>query len=297
MQFVSMESIKTMNMDKIFDCIRLIDVQQENLCFEKYSDNFDYNIPKFNYNDRKNEYKRSINIDNSIYLPETDGNDLLLFILVPTSIENKTLIMECVLNLTSKLESSQLFINNNNLNDQINLSCFKDILYNLHNLAITDDLTGAYNRRYINKVLPTEIMKCYSNKAPLSVLFADLDSFKNINDSYGHSAGDYILCEFVKEIKKEIQHTKGWIARYGGDEFLICMPNVDKDDAKSMAEKIVLKIKQQGFEYLKNNIDLTCSIGTYTVDEFENMQSHEAILKEVDSKLYEMKKSKHSISK
>lgn len=294
MQFVSMESINSMNMNKIFDCIRLIDVQQEKLYFEKYSDSFDYSIPKFNYDDRKNEYKRSISIDSSMYLPETDGNNLLLFILVPTFIENKALIMECVLNLTSKLESSQLFIKDDNLSDQINLSCFRDMLYNLHNLAITDDLTGAYNRRYINKVLPTEIMKCYSNKEPLSVLFADLDSFKNINDSYGHSAGDYILCEFVKEIKKEIQHTKGWIARYGGDEFLICMSNVDEDNAKSIAQKIMLKIKQQGFEYLKNNIDITCSIGTYTANEFEKIQSYEAILKEVDSKLYKMKKNKHS---
>jgi len=294
MQFVSMESINAMNMNKIFDCIRLIDVQQEKLYFEKYSDGFDYSIPKFNYDDRKNEYKRSISIDNSMYLPETDGNNLLLFILVPTFIENKALIMECILNLTSKLESSQLFIKDDNLSDQINLSCFRDMLCNLHNLAITDDLTGAYNRRYINKVLPTEIMKCYSNKEPLSVLFADLDSFKNINDSYGHSAGDYILCEFVKEIKKEIEHTKGWIARYGGDEFLICMANVDEDNAKRIAQKIMLKIKQQGFKYLKNNIDLTCSIGTYTANEFEQIQSYEAILKEVDSKLYKMKKNKHS---
>lgn len=291
MQINSKELMNMGYMDKLFDCVRLIDIQLKNLHQEKYIGTcIDY-IPKFNYEDRQDEYNRCLLSDLTICLPKNDDNRLLLYIIFPVLTENKKLIMECILNLTKKIELNQICIQGNGLQNLITSNHFGDTYNSLHNLAVTDELTGAYNRRHINQNLPIDIMKCFTKKIPLSVLFADLDSFKIVNDLYGHEAGDYLLCEFVEELQNSIKQRKGWVARYGGDEFLLCLTDVDNAKAKELAEKIREGVEQKNFRYCGHKVEITCSIGVYTVDSFEKIPSFDTILREVDAKLYEVKKA------
>ena len=94
-------------------------------------------------------------------------------------------------------------------------------------LSITDALTGAYNRRYLMEQLPREVERCRRYAYPLSVIMCDIDHFKQINDDYGHAAGDDVLQQFVARIQKSIRNNSDWIARYGGEEFLLVLPETD----------------------------------------------------------------------
>ncbi|HEY2662809.1 MAG TPA: diguanylate cyclase, partial [Candidatus Binataceae bacterium] len=91
-------------------------------------------------------------------------------------------------------------------------------------LSITDALTGAYNRRYLMEQLPRELERCRRYAYPLSVLMCDIDHFKAINDARGHAAGDEVLQQFAARAQKSIRSNSDWVARHGGEEFLIVLP-------------------------------------------------------------------------
>src|SRR5258708_27609550 len=91
-------------------------------------------------------------------------------------------------------------------------------------LSITDALTGAFNRRYLMDQLPRELERCRRYAYPLSVIMCDIDHFKRINDEQGHAAGDDVLQQFALRIQKMIRSHSDWIARYGGEEVLLGLP-------------------------------------------------------------------------
>src|SRR5277367_4681543 len=105
-------------------------------------------------------------------------------------------------------------------------------------LSITDALTGAYNRRYLMEQLPRELERCRRHRIPLSVLMCDIDHFKTINDAKGHAAGDEVLQQFAARAQKSIRSNSDWVSRYGGEEFLIVLPETAHEGAVSVAEKI-----------------------------------------------------------
>ena len=94
-------------------------------------------------------------------------------------------------------------------------------------LSITDLLTGIYNRSYLNERLPQEIDRSFPYKHPSSLLMCDIDCFKRINDTYGHLIGDQILRNFVFCLNGSIRKSIDWMVRYGGEEFLIVLPETN----------------------------------------------------------------------
>ncbi|MEG0663857.1 MAG: GGDEF domain-containing protein, partial [Clostridia bacterium] len=126
-------------------------------------------------------------------------------------------------------------------------------------------------------------------KNPLSLIFIDLDNFKNINDMFGHGAGDYILNQFSINTQKFIKNDVDWIARYGGDEFLICLNNTNYERAKQIANKIKDKTNENNFIYKTKNIKLTCSLGVYTYSDYDNLIDLNEIIHRVDKILYKAK--------
>ncbi len=275
MQNYSNNLINMEYMNKLFDCIRLIDVEFKSIYQEKRIDTCVDFIPEFNFEHRQDIYHQCLAQDSAIYLSKKESHCLLMYVVLPTLVDKKRLVMECIVNMTKRLDINQLY----NSND------------NLYKLAITDELTGAYNRRYINQKLPLAIEKCFKNRIPLSLIFLDIDSFKIVNDLYGHEAGDYLLCEFVEELQNITKENTDWVARYGGDEFLLCLTGMDNLDAKEIAELIRETVEQKLFVYSGHRIEITCSIGVYTVDSFHAIPKFEKILREVDIKLYEAKKA------
>lgn len=108
----------------------------------------------------------------------------------------------------------------------------------VHRLSITDALTGCFNRRVIEERLPSEIERARRYGRPLSVIFADIDHFKLINDTHGHPAGDAVLRDFGNLLMGQLRNQVDWVARYGGEEFLIVLPESDLAHARLAAERL-----------------------------------------------------------
>lgn len=151
-------------------------------------------------------------------------------------------------------------------------------------LANTDSLTGAYNRRYLNEFSITYLKINQREKSDLSLLMIDLDDFKIINDTYGHKVGDEVIQSLVN-ISKILLRENDLIIRFGGDEFLILLPNTNIENAKLVALKLIDSISI----YNKNKeISFTVSIGSSQFN--ENDKSIENMIKRADESLYEAKK-------
>jgi len=128
--------------------------------------------------------------------------------------------------------------------------------------AVTDALTGLHNRRYMESHLGTLVEQAASRGKPLSILVLDIDFFKAINDTYGHSAGDDVLKEFSQRLKKAVRGID-LACRYGGEEFVVVMPDTDIGVATMVAERLRRRIATEPFSIQQGNrnLEVTISIG------------------------------------
>ncbi len=158
----------------------------------------------------------------------------------------------------------------------------------LHELSITDTLTGIYNRRYFFEVSQNIVSIALREKKETTLLMLDIDHFKSVNDKYGHDAGDFILTSVTQEVSKVLRDSDIF-ARVGGEEFTVLLNNTSLDGAKIIAEKIRKKVDEKTFVYESTSLDLTISIGVATVD--KEKVSIDALYKKADEQLYKAKES------
>jgi len=156
-------------------------------------------------------------------------------------------------------------------------------------MAITDALTGLYNRRYMESHLGTLIEQAQSRGRPLVLLIVDIDLFKSINDTHGHDAGDDVLREFAIRLKKSIRGID-LACRYGGEEFVVVMPETDMAVATVVAERIRRRIAAEPFAVDKGAkaIPVTISIGLSALGAAGDDTA--SILKRADQALYRAKR-------
>ncbi len=157
--------------------------------------------------------------------------------------------------------------------------------------AITDDLTGAYNRRKLKDDLKEELERSerYNNK--LSVLMIDIDWFKEYNDFHGHQKGDKLLIRLIRTISYNIRFTDK-LYRYGGEEFVVLLPETGEEEAKDVAEKLRKMVEEKKFEGADKsqpNLIITISIGISSYP--KNGSSSPELVQAADSAMYEAKKS------
>ena len=153
--------------------------------------------------------------------------------------------------------------------------------------SVTDDLTGLYNSRYLNLVLRRESKRASRSGRPLSLLFLDLDGFKQVNDTHGHLAGSKALVEAAGIIKGSARETDV-AARFGGDEFSVILPDTGRDGAVSVAERIRDRIN--ACQFLASDglsIHLTASIGVATLPDVA--ASAEELIRAADVAMYRVK--------
>jgi|WetSurMetagenome_2_1015567.scaffolds.fasta_scaffold38441_2 diguanylate cyclase (GGDEF)-like protein len=151
--------------------------------------------------------------------------------------------------------------------------------------ATVDKLTQIYNRQKLDEVLAYELNRGKKEGSRFSLLLIDIDYFKLVNDRCGHLTGDAILVEFTARLKTVIQRTSDVIGRWGGEEFLCIIPDADKKQTKTLAEKLRRAICSTPFP---QNIKLTCSIGTTTSTAKD---TEHIMLRRVDAALYEAKEN------
>ena len=152
----------------------------------------------------------------------------------------------------------------------------------LEKLATTDELTGLWNRRMIFKKLEEEISRARRYPEPLTILLLDVDHFKEINDCYGHLQGDRVLQGIARAIQDEVREVD-IPGRYGGEEFLILLPNTDVEGARAVAERIRKRIQETTF-----GEELTATIsGGLSLYQGENL---EEFLHRADKKLFQAKR-------
>ncbi|MDQ8726262.1 PleD family two-component system response regulator [Bradyrhizobium sp. LHD-71] len=165
----------------------------------------------------------------------------------------------------------------------------RDNVQNSIEAAITDALTGLHNRRYMESHLVTLAEQAGVRGKPLALMVLDIDYFKSINDSYGHDAGDDVLREFAVRIRKSIRGID-LACRFGGEEFVIVMPETDMHVAGVVAERLRKSIAGEPFTIEKGakRIDVTISIGIATLD--RKGEPIAAVLKRADQALYRAKR-------
>jgi diguanylate cyclase (GGDEF)-like protein len=159
-------------------------------------------------------------------------------------------------------------------------------------LSITDPLTGCYNRGHMIQKLTREIKRGRRYNHPISLIFCDLDHFKRINDTHGHQAGDLVLKEFAACIFKAIRDEVDWTTRYGGEEFLVVLPETNLQGAFQVAERIRLAISRKVIQWENQEIRLTVSFGVTGIDRStpEHKVSPDYLIQIADQNLYRSKR-------
>ena len=169
---------------------------------------------------------------------------------------------------------------------------FKKITDQAHQLAlneallkeqvIRDDLTGLYNRRYLNEMFEREIQRTLRKQVPLCIVALDVDRFKHINDTLGHAAGDSVLRELGNFLSKKVRQSD-IACRYGGDEFILVLPETSRETTIERVEQL-----QKGIKGFDLQTTITISAGIASVP--ENGTDGETLLKSADSALYQAKR-------
>ncbi|MET3660095.1 PleD family two-component system response regulator [Aquamicrobium ahrensii] len=170
-------------------------------------------------------------------------------------------------------------------NDRLRASVAQSI-----EMAVTDALTGLHNRRYLDNHLQTLFERAVVRRRPLSVMIVDLDRFKSINDSFGHDGGDDVLREFARRLRQNMRGID-LICRFGGEEFVVVMPDTDGPVAEKVAERIRAEIARTPFAIGKEGqaVNVTISVGVSSLR--GQADDAGALLKRADMALYEAKRS------
>ncbi|HUH57799.1 MAG TPA: diguanylate cyclase, partial [Pseudomonadales bacterium] len=155
----------------------------------------------------------------------------------------------------------------------------------LEMMSITDSLTNIRNRRYFDRTLKLEMARAIRQKQSISVLIIDIDYFKGVNDSYGHQAGDEVLKGIANSLSKTINRSTDLLARFGGEEFVVILPDTTPEGAVHVADCILKEIAQLRFDEISAGLKITASIGIYG-DVPTHGSSHDTWVCNADDALY-----------
>ena len=170
-------------------------------------------------------------------------------------------------------QTVEIFLNQKKIDQQVE---------NLRYLSQHDGLTNLYNHQTITQIIENQKELSKASKENLCLAIIDIDNFKKINDEYGHLIGDTVLKEIAKKIQESVRKDD-YVARYGGDEFLILFPNITISEANKICERILRKINQPG----EDHISITGSIGLVDLKD----TNYDDFIEMADMKMYQAKNS------
>ncbi|WP_415314007.1 GGDEF domain-containing protein [Clostridium perfringens] len=205
---------------------------------------------------------------------ECNKNHVFLVIASPIEFNENKYVVEILKDITN----NGSIVDGSGDNNYLNLT-IKKIGENL----VKDHLTEVYNKRYIDQKFSKESNRNLKESIPTTVIMADIDSFKKVNDTYGHLVGDKILRDFAKVLNDNIRENNDWIGRYGGEEFIIVLNNTNLENGVKVAEKLRKIIEKMSFNYGDLSIKITSSFGVCEISEKEDTFD---TIKNADEKLY-----------
>ena len=148
-----------------------------------------------------------------------------------------------------------------------------NLLTEVGRLAITDELTGIYNRRYFFEMAEKKFTRALKDKSPLSILLVDIDHFKNFNDRYGHAVGDQVLRAAAKMMASALRESD-IIGRYGGEEFSIILPDTNNSSAIYVGERLLARVSDVPIDTAAGKLSIEISLGIAGMSkETPNLQS------------------------
>jgi diguanylate cyclase (GGDEF)-like protein len=167
----------------------------------------------------------------------------------------------------------------------------RDANTQIERLSVTDSLLGIFNRRYLHERLPQEAARARSCGQSVSVVMADLDHFKQVNDTHGHQSGDVVLQHAVSLARLALRQSD-WMARYGGEEFVIVLPETTLIGAYAVAERMRRLCAETSVQLADTRLVVTASFGVATIDGVPaSNEDAEALLRAADKALYESKRA------
>ena len=155
-------------------------------------------------------------------------------------------------------------------------------------MAITDPLTGLYNYRFTQDFLRKRLSESRRRKRPLSIVMADVDGLQTINERYGRDFGDMVLREFGQRLAASVR-LSDVVARYGGDEFIVLLPETQLSDAVMLAERMAQAIAQYDWTAKDGELNVTASLGCASFPEAGSQM--QMLLKAADAALYRAKQA------
>jgi two-component system cell cycle response regulator len=291
MDYISLDEIKD-KLDffyKMYDVVRLVDplhkrvldyrqsslIETPDVCYHYWENNriCDNCISIRAYNENKSFVKM-----------EKSKDDVLLVTAVPIENAASPAVLELLKNATDTM-----LVGNGDYNEG---EIFSRFIKELNDAAVRDPLTSLYNRRFVDERLPVDIIDALLKHRHLSVCFIDLDNFKSINDLYGHEAGDMAIKAAGEVISQNIYPEDVWAARYGGDEFLLCLNGADEDCARTTVDRIQKEIEKMTVKQVVKGGPLSISFGIETMRDIP--VTAEELIRRADEKMYKSKKEKSS---
>ena len=275
-------------LNKIFDIVRIMNVKKRKVVHQNGgADTIIHGADCYDYWDRGQACDNCISAKaireaKTLTKIEYNGDGVFMVMATPIIFGDDLYIVEMLKDITETMLATDLNFKNT-------IKTNNNITAELNERVVTDELTGAYNRRFINERLPDDLEYANIKDETISVIMLDIDNFKEINDIYGHMAGDFVLKKLVNIINSNIRKNYDWIARYGGDEFLIVLRNSSNGIVNKVIEQIQIALKSEFIKFKDDKVNITISFGIYTVE--PRTKTFNEILHIVDSNLIKAKQS------
>lgn len=272
--------------NKMYDAVRLVDPVRKKVL--EYCDRYMEKTNETCYDYWKNGgicdnciSVRAYHENKSYMKLEQNPDEIMLVTAIPIEAPGEAITLELLKNATDSM-----MIGTGDYNEG---QMMRNVVYDINSMVIRDHMTSVYNRRFVDDRLPVDIVKATLAKQPLSVIFIDINNLKTINDTYGHAMGDIVLIQAAKVIASCIRTDMDWAARYGGDEFIVCLSNSSEDEAFHTAERIRANIASVEIPAHNETVKITASMGIQTM--FRSPLTAEEMIHMADKKMYEEKRA------
>lgn len=276
---------------KMYDSVRLVDPLNKKVMDYRSSLTLDTKELCYNYWGTGKICDNCISIrayqENKSFIKlEKNGGSILMVTALPILNTNQPVVLELLKDATDSM-----FMGTGDYNTG---EVMLHVIQEMSDMVIRDPLTSLYNRRFIDDRLPVDVINAAVNKAALSVCFIDLDNFKLLNDTYGHEVGDQIIVVISRILNDTIRSESDWAARYGGDEFLLCLNQADSKQAERIMKRIAEAALKADFSAQGESVALSLSYGIASMQ--EKPRTAEELIRLADRRMFEAKKNKKKIN-